>query len=117
MCPRIVIFTVQSGGTRWCSSLRHCATSQKVAVSILDGVTGIFHLRNPSDRTRIDETANRKEYQNYLLGGKGGHSVRLKTLPPSCDESLEALVASTSWSTKDLYRDICTCFIVHSGID
>jgi hypothetical protein len=25
------------------SSLRHCATSRKVAVSISDGVTGIFH--------------------------------------------------------------------------
>jgi len=27
----------------WCSWLRHCATSRKVAVSILDGVIGIFH--------------------------------------------------------------------------
>ena len=30
-------------GTRWHSSLRHCATSQKVAGSIPDGVIGIFH--------------------------------------------------------------------------
>ena len=28
---------------RWLSRLRHCATSQKVAGSIPDGVTGIFH--------------------------------------------------------------------------
>ena len=28
---------------RWRSWLRHCVTSQKVAVSIPDGVTGIFH--------------------------------------------------------------------------
>jgi hypothetical protein len=35
--------------TRWCSSLRHCATSRKVSGSIPDGVTGIFH--NPSGRT------------------------------------------------------------------
>ena len=27
----------------WCSWLRHCATSQKVAGSIADGVIGIFH--------------------------------------------------------------------------
>ena len=30
-------------GTRRCSWLRHCATSRKVAGSIPDGVTGIFH--------------------------------------------------------------------------
>jgi hypothetical protein len=30
-------------GTRWHSWLRHCATSRKVAGSIPDGVTGIFH--------------------------------------------------------------------------
>jgi len=29
--------------TRWRSWLRHCATSRKVAGSIPDGVTGIFH--------------------------------------------------------------------------
>ena len=31
------------GGTQWRSWLRHCATSQKVAGSIPDGVNGIFH--------------------------------------------------------------------------
>ena len=30
-------------GPRWRSWLRHCATSQKVAGSIPDGVIGIFH--------------------------------------------------------------------------
>jgi hypothetical protein len=30
-------------GSRWRSCLRHCATSRKVAGSIPDGVTGIFH--------------------------------------------------------------------------
>jgi hypothetical protein len=38
-------------GTRWRSWLRHCATSQKVAGSIPDGVTGIFHWHNPSGRS------------------------------------------------------------------
>ena len=32
-----------SRGTRWRSWLRHCATSRKVAGSIPDGVTEIFH--------------------------------------------------------------------------
>jgi hypothetical protein len=31
--------------------LRHCATSRKVAGSISDGVTGIFHWHNPAGRT------------------------------------------------------------------
>ena len=31
--------------------LRCCATNRKVAGSIPDGVTGIFHWHNPSDRT------------------------------------------------------------------
>ena len=30
-------------GTGWRSGLRHCATSHKVAGSIPDGVTGVFH--------------------------------------------------------------------------
>jgi hypothetical protein len=36
---------------RWRSWLRHCATSRKVAASIPDGVTGIFHWRNRFGRT------------------------------------------------------------------
>ena len=47
------------GDTRWCTWLRHCATSRKVAGSIPDGVTGIFH----SGRIMA-------EYQEYFLGIK-----------------------------------------------
>jgi len=36
-----------SGGTRWCSRLRHCATSRKVTGSIPDVVIGIFYRHNP----------------------------------------------------------------------
>ena len=41
-----------------------------VAVSIPDGVIGIFHWHNPSGRTMaLGLTAsNRNEYQEYLLG-------------------------------------------------
>ena len=35
----------------WCSWLRHCAKSWKVAGSIPNVVTGIFHRHNPSVRT------------------------------------------------------------------
>jgi hypothetical protein len=37
--------------TRWRSLLRHCATSRKVAGTIPDGVTGMFHLHNSSGHT------------------------------------------------------------------
>ena len=31
--------------------LKYCATNRKVAGSIPDGIIGIFHWHNPSDRT------------------------------------------------------------------
>jgi len=43
-------------GTRWCSWLRHCTTSRKVAGSIPVGVTEIFHLHNSSGRIRALES-------------------------------------------------------------
>ena len=38
-------------GTAVVQWLRRCATNRKVAGSIPDGVIGIFHWHNPSDRT------------------------------------------------------------------
>jgi hypothetical protein len=38
-------------GTAVAQWLQYYATNRKVAGSIPDGVTGIFHWRNPSDRT------------------------------------------------------------------
>jgi hypothetical protein len=40
-----------TGGTRWRSWLKHCATNRKVAGSISDGVSGITHRHNPFGRT------------------------------------------------------------------
>ena len=39
----ILHYNKKTGGPRWRSWLRHCATSQNVAGSIPDGVIGIFH--------------------------------------------------------------------------
>jgi len=50
-----------------------CATNRKVAGSIPDGVIGIFHRHNPSDRTMAlgsTQPLNRNEYQEYFLGVK-----------------------------------------------
>ena len=46
-----MLVPLSDGGTRWCSWLRHCATSQKVVGAISDGVIGIFHRHNPSGHT------------------------------------------------------------------
>ena len=69
------------GGTQW-----------KVAGSISDDVTGIFHWHNPSDCSMapgVDSASERNEYREYFLGGKSGRCVRLTTLPPSCIDCLE----------------------------
>jgi hypothetical protein len=86
------IYICVTGGTRWRSWLRHCATSWKVVGSIRDGVTGIFHWHNPSGHTMalgVDSASNRNEHQEYFLGSKGGRCVGLTTLSPSCDDCHE----------------------------
>ena len=54
----------------------------------------IFPLLNLSNSTvvlRSTQPLNRNEYQEYLLGGKGGRCVGLTTLPSSCTDCLEIL--------------------------
>jgi hypothetical protein len=47
------LVTGEMSGKRWRSWLGHCATSQKAAGSISDGIIGIFHWLNPSCRTVV----------------------------------------------------------------
>jgi hypothetical protein len=78
-------------GTRWRSWLRHCATNRKVAGSIPDIVTGIFHWHNPSGRTMaLGSTQHLTEISTRNISwGKGGRCVGLTTLPTSCADCLE----------------------------
>ena len=48
----IIILYYSTWWTAVAQWLRCCATNRKVAGSIPDGVTGIFHWHNPSDRTK-----------------------------------------------------------------
>jgi hypothetical protein len=50
--------------------LRCCATNRKVAGSIPDGVVGLFHSHNPSDRTMAlgSNQPLTNEYQEHILG-------------------------------------------------
>jgi hypothetical protein len=43
---------------------------QESSSLIPDGVTGIFHLLNPSDPTVVDSAVNGNYYQRYLLEEK-----------------------------------------------
>ena len=45
------MFSPDLMGTAVAQWLRCCATNRKVAGSIPDGITGIFHWNNPSDRS------------------------------------------------------------------
>jgi len=65
---------IQVWGTQWRSWLRHCATSQKVAGSTPDGVTGFFHWHNPSCRTMalgLTQTLTEMSTSNISWGVKG----------------------------------------------
>jgi hypothetical protein len=50
----------------------------------------LYRLRYPA--------YSRNEYQEYILGDKGGRCVRLTTLPPSCADCLEILESQTLWT-------------------
>jgi hypothetical protein len=59
--------------------------------SIPDGVTGFFHSHNPPGRTMaLGSTQPRqKSVPRIFPGCKGGQSVGLTNLPPSCADCLK----------------------------
>jgi len=54
----------------------------------------------------VDTASNRNEYQEYIVGDKGGRCVGLTTLQPSFAYRLEMLAASTSWNPKNQFRPL-----------
>ena len=63
--------TTNLEGTAVAQWLRCCATNRKVAISIPDGVIGIFHWHNSSrslNSPGVDSVSNRNEYQENFLG-------------------------------------------------
>ena len=78
-------------GTRWRSWLRHCATTGRSRVRFpMFSLKFFINIILPACYgPGVDSASNRNEYQEYLLGGKGGRCVGLTTLPPSCADSLE----------------------------
>jgi hypothetical protein len=72
-------------GTRWCSWLRHYATSREVAESSPDEVE-FCNLPNPSSRTvALVSTLNRNVYQEPSWGVKGRPAHRADKLTAICE--------------------------------
>ena len=65
--------------------MRHCATSREVAGSLLNGINSILN-DNPSSRTIA--LGSTQHLTIIFLGGKGGRSIGLTTLPLSCADCL-----------------------------
>jgi hypothetical protein len=100
---------VEINSTPSVSWLRHCATSRKVAGSIPDGATGIFHWLKcflPLYGPGVDSASNKNEYQEYFLGCKGSRCVGLTALAPSCADCLVILGVWNSWSPNGLSRPV-----------
>jgi hypothetical protein len=81
-----------TGGTWWCSWLRHCATSWTVAGSIANGIIGILHWHNPSVCTMVLRSIHplaKISTRNISWGGEGSQCIGLTVLPTSCTECHE----------------------------
>jgi len=78
-CLQNVVTIYHSTGT---AVAQCCSTNRKVAGSMPAGASGFF-IDIKSFRSHygpgVDSASNRKEYQEYFLGGKGGRCVRLTT--------------------------------------
>jgi hypothetical protein len=98
---------------RWCSWLRHYATSRKVAGSIPDGFIGIFNWNNSSGRTMAQgSTLCLTEMSTRNISWGLRRPVRTADLIIFMGRSSWNLDASTSWNPVDLpwpfYRDCFT---------
>ena len=66
----------------WCSWLKNCATNRRVRFPMVSSFRSYY---GPG----VHLASNRNEYQEYLLGSKGGRCVGLTTLLSSCADCLE----------------------------
>jgi len=107
-----VILSTLQGVTRWCSWLRHCVTSQKVAGSISDVVIKTFHFQTHYG-PGVDSNPKINEYQEHFLEG-GVKGKGLTALPSSCFEIWELQHPGALTACPGLYRDCFTFFTVPS---
>jgi hypothetical protein len=75
--------------TRWRSWFRRCATSRKVAASMVSVELSLTYSFRPHYGPGVDSASGRNEYQEYFLGHKGGRCLGLTNLQRSCADYLE----------------------------
>jgi hypothetical protein len=63
--------------------------SQQTNIYAPGGIRTHDLSRQAAEDLRLRPRANRNEYQEYILGGKGGRCIELTTLPPSFADCLE----------------------------
>jgi len=80
---------VRGGAVGWGTAL----PARRSRVRLPIGSSGFFIEFRPLYGTGVDSASNRYEYQESLLGGKGGRCVGLTMLPPSFADCLEILRA------------------------
>jgi len=95
---------------QWCTCSRHCGTSRKVAVSIPNGVIGIFHLHYSSVRTmslRSNQPLTEIVATNIWCGGgdKGDRCVGLTPYHLHMPNVLKS-GTSNSWNFQGLSRPV-----------
>jgi hypothetical protein len=86
----------------------HCASKQKVAVSIPDGVTGIFHGHNLFNLTMALGSTQSVTVSRTFSRVKGGQCVWLTNLPSSyayCHENWEPQPPGSLRDCPGLNRD------------
>ena len=91
-----------------CLSTSHCTTHRKVVGLIPDDVTWVFHWYSfrPHNNPGVDSASNRNEYHEYFQRGKGGRSLVLTILPPSCAGCLEIWEPQPSGFLRDCNRSV-----------
>jgi hypothetical protein len=107
---------------RWGSWLRHCATSRKVAGSILD-VIGFFSWPNPSSRTMAMESTQpltEMSTRNFP-GGKGSPARKADNLTAICEPIVQKMWKprrlTILWASAACCRDSFTFvfYLYHSS--
>jgi hypothetical protein len=90
--PRIELSHYTNRGTRWRSKLKHCPTNRKIAGSITDRVTRIFHWIHPTGCTmcpRSTQPLAEMGASDIFWGHKGGRWTGLTTLLPNCADCVK----------------------------
>jgi hypothetical protein len=107
---QIINLPIINGGMQLHSSLRHYATSRKVAGLIPDDVIGFFNWPNPSSRTMAlgsTQPVTEKSTRN-IPGGKGRPAGKADNLTAICEPTLykkwEPRHLKTLWASTAHYK-------------